>query len=91
MLICVPLARDRARSTATSTPGGPMDRTYTLKLHRAERVGALFDAQLYRVSDDGVELVAEVDRSYSALGIGDVFEAFTDQVIVHQNEHGELP
>lgn len=68
-----------------------MDRTYTLMLHRDERVGALFEAQLYRVTDEGVELVAEVDRSYSALGVGDVFEAFTDQVIVHQDEHGELP
>ena len=68
-----------------------MDRTHSLKLHREERVGALFEAQLYRVSGDAVELVAEIDRSDSALGIGDVFEAFTDQLIIHQDEHGELP
>ena len=68
-----------------------MDRTYTLMLHRDEREGALFEAQLYRTTGDAVQLVAEVDRSHSALGIGDVFEAFTDQLIVHQDEHGELP
>ncbi len=68
-----------------------MDRTYTLKLHRDERVGALFEAQLYRITGEAVELVGEVDRCDSALGIGDVFEFFTDQLIVHQDEHGELP
>jgi hypothetical protein len=68
-----------------------MDRTYTLRLHRDERVGALFEAQLYRMTGDAVELVAEIDRSDSAVGIGDVFEVFTDQLIVHQDEHGELP
>ena len=68
-----------------------MDRAYALKLHRDERVGALFEAQLYRVSGDVVQLVAEIDCSHSALGIGDVFEIFTDQLIIHQDEHGELP
>ncbi len=68
-----------------------MDRTYTLKLHRDERVDALFEAQLYRMTDDVVQLVAEIDRSHSALGIGDVFAAFIDQMIIHQDEHGELP
>ena len=38
-----------------------MVRIYTLKLHRDDRVGALFEAQLYRVSDDVEELVAEID------------------------------
>ncbi|MBV8947942.1 MAG: hypothetical protein JO286_24880 [Solirubrobacterales bacterium] len=50
-----------------------MDRTYTLRLHRDGRVGALSEAQLYRVSGDAVELVAETDCSDSAVGIGDVF------------------
>lgn len=68
-----------------------MDRVYTLKLHRDDRVAALFEAQLYRVSDDVEELVAEIDRSHSALGIGDVFYSFVDQVIIYQDEHGELP
>lgn len=68
-----------------------MDRTYTLKLHRDERVGALLEGELYRVSDNGGQLVAAVDRSYSAMGVGDVFEAFVDQMIIYQDEHGELP
>jgi hypothetical protein len=61
-------------------------------LHRDERVGALIEAQLHRLGDDGrLTLVAVVDRSHSAIGIGDVFEAFTDQLIVHQDVHGERP
>jgi hypothetical protein len=69
-----------------------MDRTYTLKLHQDERAGALIEAQLYRVTGDGgLTLVASVDESYGALGISTVFEAFTDQLIIHQDEHRALP
>jgi len=68
-----------------------MDRIYTLKLHRDERVGALMEAQLYRMADDEAELVAEVDRSHSAFGIGEVFYSLIDQVIIYQDEHGQLP
>ena len=66
-----------------------MDRMYTLKLHRDDRVGGLSEAQLHRVADDVEELVAEIDRAHSALGIGDVFYSFVDQVIIYQDEHGE--
>jgi hypothetical protein len=58
---------------ATKRPAkeNDMDRIYTLKLHRDERVGALPQAQLYRVTGNGgLELVGEVDDSHSALGIG---------------------
>ena len=69
-----------------------MNRTYQLRVHRDERVGALIEAQLYRTGDDGeLTLVAEVDTSYAALGIGDIFDALTDHLIVHQDEHGQLP
>lgn len=68
-----------------------MDRIYALKFHRDDRVGALFEAQLYRVSDDVEELVAKIDRSHSAPGIADVFYSFVDQVIIYRDEHGELP
>jgi hypothetical protein len=79
---------------ATKRPAkeNDMDRTYNLKLHRDERVGALLQAQLYRITDDGrMKLAAEVDDSHSALGIGDVFEAFPDQLVIYQDKHGQLP
>ena len=69
-----------------------MDRTYTLTLHRDERVGALIEAQLYSHTENGqTALVADIDRSHSAIGIGDIFEALTDQLIIYQDDHGELP
>ncbi len=69
-----------------------MDRTYTLTVHREERVGALLTARLYRVHDGGAAaLVAEIDQSYAAFGIGDVFERLIDQLIDHQDQAGELP
>jgi hypothetical protein len=69
-----------------------MDRTYTLTLHRDERVGALIEARLHRLTDDGgVALVAVVDGSYAAFGVGHILEALTDELIVYQDEHGELP
>ncbi len=67
-----------------------MERTYIVKLHQDERVGAMIAAKLYRVTDeDGLQLVAEVHR---AGGPGAIFEAFAEQLIIHHDERGgELP
>ena len=68
-----------------------MDRTYQLRLHRDERVGALLAAQLYRVTDDGgLKLLADVSDDMSA-GIQRVFELAVSELLDHQEEHGELP
>jgi hypothetical protein len=53
--------------------------------------GALFEAQVYRLTDDTTELVAEVDRSHGAAGRRRCVHAFVDQVIGYQDEHGDLP
>jgi hypothetical protein len=42
------------------------------------------------LSRRSIALVAEVDRSHAAFGIGDIFDVFTDELIVHQDETGEL-
>ena len=67
-----------------------MHESYTLEFDHDERVGGLWTARLYRiVAPAPAELVAEVDKTHGALGIGDVFEAFADQLIVDR-EYGEL-
>ena len=69
-----------------------VDRTYTLKLHRADRTVAHYEAQLYRVTDDGgLKLVAELPAGWHGYGISDVMEQLTDQLLVYENQHGELP
>jgi hypothetical protein len=68
-----------------------MDRTYQLRLHRDDRVGASYQAQLYRVTDDGgLKLLADVSDDMSA-GIQRVFELAVSELIDHRDEHGELP
>lgn len=69
-----------------------MDRTYTLKLHRDERVGARDEAELYRVdADGGLELVAQLTADDDAVGIGRVMELLKEALIDYEDEHGELP
>jgi len=68
-----------------------MDRTYQLRLHRDERVGALLKAQLYRVTDDSsLKLLADVSDDVSA-GLQRVFELAVNELLDHQEQHGELP
>ena len=65
------------------------ERSYGLELHRGERIPRLYDARLYRVTDDdGQQLVAGVMVDDDALGIGSVFAILSAQLIDHQDEHG---
>ena len=69
-----------------------MDRTGQLRLHRDPDAEARLNQRPYRVTDDeGLKMVALVDRSLAAFGIGDVLDALAGQLLAHQNEHGELP
>jgi len=68
-----------------------MDRTYQLRIHRDDRVGASIEAQLYRVTNDGgLKLIADVSDDLDA-GIQRVFDLAVTALIDHQDERGELP
>lgn len=70
-----------------------MDRTYQLRLHRDDRPGAFYEAELYRVtSDGGLDLVAEVvPDDHEASDIIDLFRYLGAELSVDENELGELP
>jgi len=61
-------------------------------LHCQECVGVLIQAGLHRVSDhQPPRLAATVDRSWWAIGIDDVLDAPTAQLIHHKHSHWQLP
>jgi hypothetical protein len=65
------------------------DRSYVLELHRSERTPRLYDARLYRMTDDaGPKLVAGVTVDDDALRIESVFAILSARLVDHQDEHG---
>jgi hypothetical protein len=68
-----------------------MDRLYQLHLHRDDRVGAPYRAELHRLVSDGtIQVVAEVDDDLAG-GIQRIFERLVGELIDYRDEHGTLP